>query len=268
MPLQSAVSTAVKRNETKREDLSWMRVNAPEIRAAGSRLAADTGEAPVVLVDRVAREQGLASSLRGTQPSGTGVRVQLEAAPFDTLVAWLAKLDENYGLAIESITVDRAAKPGIVNASIHVHPVAALNPHGLGARFGQWVLIVLGAASAVIVASLPASIIGHLLPPSCRPGISPAASGTVRAGTVAVNSRNAGAVEWRLHPAALLRMTLAADVHWVKAGFVIDGAATVNRRGFTARDITGGGPIEDLHDLGVAADWHGNADVKFSRLGG
>jgi general secretion pathway protein M len=118
MPLQSAVSTAVTRNETKREDLAWMQVNAPEIRAAGNQVPADTGEAPVVVVDRVGREAGLASALRGTQPNGTGVRVQLEAAPFDTLVTWLATLDERYGLAIESITVDRAARPGVVNASI------------------------------------------------------------------------------------------------------------------------------------------------------
>jgi general secretion pathway protein M len=118
MPLQSAVSSAVKRNATKREDLAWMQVNAPEIRAAGNQLSADTGEAPVVLVDRVGREAGLGSALRGTQPNGTGVRVQLEAAPFDTLVTWLATLDERYGFAIESITVDRAARPGVVNASI------------------------------------------------------------------------------------------------------------------------------------------------------
>jgi general secretion pathway protein M len=118
MPLQSAVSSAVKRNATKREDLAWMQVNAPEIRAVGNQLSADTGEAPVVLVDRVGREAGLGSALRGTQPNGTGVRVQLEAAPFDTLVTWLATLDERYGFAIESITVDRAARPGVVNASI------------------------------------------------------------------------------------------------------------------------------------------------------
>jgi general secretion pathway protein M len=118
-PLQSAVSSAVKRNETERDDLAWMKVNAPEIRAAGNQLAEDTGEAPVVLVDRVGREAGLASALRGTQPNGTGgVRVQLEGAPFDTLVTWLATLDERYGLAIESITVDRAARPGVVNANI------------------------------------------------------------------------------------------------------------------------------------------------------
>ena len=118
LPLQSTVSSAVKGNETKREDLKWMQANAPEIRAAGNQVAADTGEAPVVLVDRVGREAGLGNALRGTQPNGTGVRVQLEAAPFDTLVTWLATLDERYGLAIESITVDRAAQPGTVNASI------------------------------------------------------------------------------------------------------------------------------------------------------
>jgi general secretion pathway protein M len=118
MPLQSAVSSAVQRNATKREDLAWMQVNAAEVRAPGGQLAQNTGEAPVVLVDRVGREAGLANALRGTQPNGNGVRVQLEAAPFDTLVAWLATLDERYGLSIETITVDRAARPGVVNASI------------------------------------------------------------------------------------------------------------------------------------------------------
>jgi general secretion pathway protein M len=118
MPLQSAVSSAVKRNETQRHDLAWMQANAPEIRASGSQVGGDTGEAPVVLVDRTGREAGLAGALRGTQPNGTGVRVQLEAAPFDILVAWLAALDERNGLAIESITLDRAPLPGLVNASI------------------------------------------------------------------------------------------------------------------------------------------------------
>ena len=118
LPLHSAVTNAVQRNATKRDDLAWMQGNASEIRAAGSQLPADTGEAPVVLVDRVGREAGLASALRGTQPNGTGVRVQLEAAPFDALITWLATLDERYGLSVETITVDRAARPGVVNASI------------------------------------------------------------------------------------------------------------------------------------------------------
>lgn len=118
LPLHAAVSTALKRTETKRTDLAWMRVNAPEIQAAGATLMIDSTEAPVVVVDRVGRETGLGTALRGTQPSGQGVRVQLEAAPFDALITWIAALDQRYGLAIESITIDRADRPGVVNANI------------------------------------------------------------------------------------------------------------------------------------------------------
>ena len=118
LPIESAVSSAEKRAATRREDLAWMHVNAPELASGSATLANDTGEAPVVVVDRVGREAGLGAALRGTQPSGTGVRVQLEAAPFDTLVGWIATLEQRYGLSIDSITVDRAARPGVVNANI------------------------------------------------------------------------------------------------------------------------------------------------------
>ena len=118
LPMQSAVSGAVKAAATKREDLAWMRAHELEIRSS-TPPPADTGEAPVVLVDRVGRESGLASALRGTQPNATGgVRVQLEAAPFNAVVTWLDSLDNRYGVAIESITLDRSPAPGIVNANI------------------------------------------------------------------------------------------------------------------------------------------------------
>jgi general secretion pathway protein M len=118
LPLQSAVSGADSRNATKRADLVWMRANAAEIRASGSQLQVDSSEPPVVVVDRLGRAAGLTDALRGTQPNGNGVRVQLEGAPFDTVVTWLANLDQRYGLAVESITVDRTVKPGLINASI------------------------------------------------------------------------------------------------------------------------------------------------------
>ena len=118
LPMQSAVSGALKTAATKREDLVWMRAHELEIRSSIPP-PADTGEAPVVLVDRVGREAGLGGALRGTQPNPTGgVRVQLEAAPFNAVVTWLDSLDHRYGVAIESITLDRSAAPGIVNANI------------------------------------------------------------------------------------------------------------------------------------------------------
>jgi len=71
-----------------------------------------------VIVDRVGRQSGLGDALRGTQPSPNGVRVQLEGAPFDTLITWVATLDARYGLALDSITIDRGTRPGLVNANV------------------------------------------------------------------------------------------------------------------------------------------------------
>jgi general secretion pathway protein M len=120
LPLHAAVSKAVARSETRRADLAWMRSNADEIRAGTLSLPRETGEAPVVLVDRVGRENGLATAFRGSQPNagGRGVRVQLEAAPFDTMIGWLAALEEQYGLSIDTVTVERSARPGVVNATV------------------------------------------------------------------------------------------------------------------------------------------------------
>ena len=120
LPLHSAVSKAVARSEARRADLAWMRSNADEIRAGTLSLPRETSEAPVVLVDRVGRENGLENAFRGSQPSagGRGVRVQLEAAQFDTMVSWLAALEEHYGLSIDTVTVERGARAGVVNATI------------------------------------------------------------------------------------------------------------------------------------------------------
>jgi hypothetical protein len=122
------------------------------------------------------------------------------------------------------------------------------------------------AVLAVIVAALPASIIARFLPPEVH---AEDFSGSVwhgSAGKVSINARDAGALEWRLHPAALLGMQVSADVHWVKVGFVVDAAVNVDRLGVTAHAVKGGGSIEDLRDFGVAAGWRGMVNINFSEL--
>jgi hypothetical protein len=121
---------------------------------------------------------------------------------------------------------------------------------------------------AVIIAALPASIITHFLPPRVHAEDFSGGIWHGSAGKISVNARDAGALEWRLHPAALLGMAVAADLHWVKVGFVVDAAVKIDRQGFAAHTIKGGGPIQDLHDFGVAAGWRGTADVDFSELKG
>jgi hypothetical protein len=131
-----------------------------------------------------------------------------------------------------------------------------------------FVLIGLVTVAAVIIATLPASLAKHFLPASVS---AQELSGSLwhgSAGTIMVNSRNAGALEWQLHPSALLKLALAADVHWVKGGFALDAIGHLDGHGFSAENVHGGGPIEDLSTLGIPAGWHGTAAIKLDEVSG
>ena len=130
------------------------------------------------------------------------------------------------------------------------------------------ILIAVLAVFSVAVIALPASLITRFLPPFIGAADF---SGTLwhgSAGRIVANGRDAGAIEWRLHPLALLRLTVSADLHWVKAAFIADGTAQVNRQGFVLRNVEGDGPVEDLADMGVAVGWRGLASFKFTELTG
>jgi general secretion pathway protein N len=115
--------------------------------------------------------------------------------------------------------------------------------------------------------ALPARALMSFLPPAVT---AEDVSGSIWHGSIGkltVNGRDAGALEWRLHASALLRLTFSADLHWVKGGFVVDAGALVDRRGFAASAVNGGGPIDDLRDFG-AAGWHGTAQIALPTLAG
>jgi len=131
-----------------------------------------------------------------------------------------------------------------------------------------WPLVAIGIAAvlAVIVATLPASLLAHALPPTIHAEDFSGSLWHGSAAKITVNARDAGALEWQLHPAALFGLAMAADLHWVKAGFALDAYVRIDRRGITAHGIQGGGPIEDLRDFGVPAGWHGTVGINISRL--
>jgi Type II secretion system (T2SS), protein N len=113
---------------------------------------------------------------------------------------------------------------------------------------------------------LPSSMVAHFLPAQVH---AEDFSGSLlhgAAGKLSINGRDAGAIEWQMHPLSLLRLAAVADIHWVKVGFVVDGTVDLGARGIDAHDIKGGGPIEDLTDLGVAAGWKGNVTLAVADL--
>jgi general secretion pathway protein M len=121
LPLNRSVAHAQARLAQKHADLSWMQNVAPEIAAASPPPAA-SGEPLLVIVDRSARESGLAGALAGSEPGAPGsLSIRLEKAPFDSLVMWLARLARQNGVSVQSATIERAGAPGLVNAAIVLH---------------------------------------------------------------------------------------------------------------------------------------------------
>ena len=118
IPLDRSVAHAQDRLVKKRADLSWMQGVAPEL-AAAAPPPSSSGESLLVIIDRSARESGLASALTGSEPGAPGrLSVRLEKAPFDTLVAWLARLAQQNGVSVEAATIEGAGAPGLVNAAL------------------------------------------------------------------------------------------------------------------------------------------------------
>ena len=121
LPLDRSVTQAHERLVRKRNDLAWMQGVAPEL-AASPQPPSAAGESLLVIVDRSARESGLAGSLAGSEPAGPGgLSLRLQKAPFDTLIAWLARLAQQNGIRVDSATIDSAGAPGLVNAAVILH---------------------------------------------------------------------------------------------------------------------------------------------------
>jgi general secretion pathway protein M len=123
LPLDHSVAKAQARLATKQADLAWMREVTPELVAAGPGPTQPTSQrSMLVVVDRAARDAGLGTALTSSEPSGAGgLSVRLEKAPFDSLIAWLARLSEQDGIRVDSATMDNAGQPGLVNAGVVLH---------------------------------------------------------------------------------------------------------------------------------------------------
>lgn len=114
--LHASATAAGARLEGKRADLAWMQAVTPRLQAMP---AVRGDESLPLLVDRTARDAGLAQSLSGVEPAGNGgLRVRFEGASFDALVIWLSRVQQERGLVVEAASIDGTETEGLVNASL------------------------------------------------------------------------------------------------------------------------------------------------------
>lgn len=102
-------------------DLDWMQVSAMKIKQLRSQNTANRGrqQGLLSLVDQTVRRSGLAQALKRVEPEGADkVTVRLEQAGFDAVVGWLETLQQVNGVMVQSISVDRQERDGMINARL------------------------------------------------------------------------------------------------------------------------------------------------------
>jgi general secretion pathway protein M len=118
LPLNRNIAQARQRVAAKQVDLAFIQQAAPELRAAGP-VSQASGPSLVVLIDSSARESGLGKSLTSSEPTGDGgLRIRMDRAPFDGLVAWLARISQQHGVRVQSAEIESAGEAGLVNAGL------------------------------------------------------------------------------------------------------------------------------------------------------
>ena len=120
LPLNRNIAQARQRVSVKQDDLGFIQSALPQLASAGpGATAIANGENLVVLIDSSARESGLGKSLASTQPTGDkALRVRFDRAPFDGLMAWLARISQSHGVRVESAEIEFAGEAGMVNAGL------------------------------------------------------------------------------------------------------------------------------------------------------
>lgn len=115
--LEAATESLAAKVDTKRADLAWMQAAAPRLQAMP---AIDPSESLPLALNRTARDAGLAEMKLTAPPGDNGARVRLEGASFDAMVIWLARLQQERGLAVQFATIDKAGAEGLVDADVEL----------------------------------------------------------------------------------------------------------------------------------------------------
>ncbi len=121
-PFSSELSRLRSSVAAQQEELVWMRQAAAEAKGLMAGVprpsAGRNGQSAMSVIDSTARKFGLGKALKQLSPNGDKVRVRLEGAAFDAMVQWLGELGEKQGIGVDSLSMERLADVGLVNATV------------------------------------------------------------------------------------------------------------------------------------------------------
>ncbi len=122
-PLHTGIQQEQQKQQSQKEILLWMQQAASEVktlRSSGSRSTIRDKNKPITLViEQTVNNAGLKPAISKIESSGkNSARVLLNEASFNQLLVWLNTLATHNGVQVVSANIERAGKPGRVNARL------------------------------------------------------------------------------------------------------------------------------------------------------
>ncbi|MEM0515106.1 type II secretion system protein M [Pseudoalteromonas sp. YIC-827] len=114
-PLNNAVAEAKQELSKQQELLQFVQQSVVQIKAkGGSAKAVPSGNVTQVVNSTRSRYQ---IEIARMQPSGEGLRLNIDSVPFNQLLSWLDDIVKNHGVTISNIELSLDPKPGHVRVS-------------------------------------------------------------------------------------------------------------------------------------------------------
>lgn len=104
----------------QQQQLQWMRAQlerVQQLRANAGRTV--PGGGLLSFVEQSAQAYNIRANIRRMEPQGAnGVNLAIDGVPFNGLVEWLANLQKQGGVRIETASLEATGTPGLVNARV------------------------------------------------------------------------------------------------------------------------------------------------------
>lgn len=120
LPVQKELARLRVSVPEERVQLQRMRLQAASIQPLRARSGVKPAAGTLLsVIDQSASARGMRSFVTRMEADGSsGVQLTLDAVPFNSLISWLADLQDSHSLLIENASLDAHIAPGTVNAKL------------------------------------------------------------------------------------------------------------------------------------------------------
>lgn len=121
-PFMSQLEQERKKVVEQEKLIAWMKKTGDEIRQLSARSGGtgrSSGTPLLTLIDRTIKQHRLTAHMNRLEPQGSGkAQIWLNQVPFDSMVRWLQSLSNQFGTSVQTVSIQKQEKNGIVNARV------------------------------------------------------------------------------------------------------------------------------------------------------